>query len=136
MADSAMAQAKQAETEIGRGEIKGPLHGVPVAVKGLCWTSNTPTGAGMTMYKEFVPTEDATVVKRLSDAGAVILGKLQLTEGAYADHHPKITPPRNPWNADARPGASSSGSGAATAAGLCDGSLGSDTGGSIRFHIA
>jgi amidase len=133
MSDAAIAQAKKAEAEIHGGEIKGPLHGVPVAVKDLCWTLNTPTGAGMTIYKEHVPPEDATVVKRLSDAGAVILGKLQLTEGAYADHHPNITPPRNPWNLEAWPGASSSGSGVATAAGLCYGSLGSDTGGSIRF---
>jgi amidase len=136
MADSAIAQAKQAEAEIGRGEVKGPLHGVPVAVKDLCWTTNTPTAAGMTIYKDYKPSEDATVVQRLSDAGAVILGKLQLTEGAYADHHPNITPPRNPWNAKAWPGASSSGSGVATAAGLCYGSLGSDTGGSIRFPSA
>jgi amidase len=136
MADSAMAQAKQAEAEIGRGEIKGTLHGVPFAVKDLCWTLNTPTAAGMTIHKDYIPSEDATVVKRLSAAGAVILGKLQLTEGAYADHHPNITPPRNPWNAEAWPGASSSGSGVATAAGLCYGSLGSDTGGSIRFPSA
>jgi len=90
----------------------------------------------MTIHKDYMPSEDATVVKRLSDAGAVILGKLQLTESAYADHHPNVTPPRNPWNADAWPGASSSGSGVATAAGLCYGSLGSDTGGSIRFPSA
>src|SRR3984957_12793653 len=136
MADSAMAQAKQAEAEIGRGEIKGPLHGVPLAVKDLCWTTNAPTAAGMTIHKDYMPPEDATVVKRISDAGAIILGKLQLTEGAYADHHPNIAPPRNPWNAEAWPGASSSGSGVATAAGLCYGSLGSDTGGSIRFPSA
>jgi amidase len=136
MGDAAIAQAKKAEAEIGRGEDKGPLHGVPFAVKDLCWTSNAPTAAGMTIHKNNMPSEDATVVKRLSDAGAVILGKLQLTESAYADHHPDITPPRNPWNAAAWPGASSSGSGVATAAGLCYGSLGSDTGGSIRFPSA
>ena len=93
---------------VGRGEIKGQLHGVPVAVKDLCWTTNAPTAAGMTMYSDYIPSEDATVVKRLADAGAVILGKLQLTESAYADHHPKITPPRNPWGADAWPGGISS----------------------------
>jgi len=80
MADSAMAKAKQAEVEIGRGEVKGPLHGVPVAVKDLCWTTSAPTAAGMTIHKDYMPSEDATVVKRLSDAGAIILGKLQLTE--------------------------------------------------------
>ena len=77
-----------------------PLHRGPVAVKDLCWTTNAPTAAGMTIHKDYMPSEDATVVKWLSDAGAVILGKLQLTESAYADHHPNVTPPRNPWNAE------------------------------------
>jgi amidase len=136
MADSAMAQAAAAEKEIAAGNYRGPLHGVPVAVKDLCWTKGVPTAGGMTIYQDFRPNEDATVVRRLTDAGAVILGKLQLTESAYADHHPAITPPKNPWSADYWPGASSSGSGVATAAGLCYGSLGSDTGGSIRFPSA
>lgn len=133
MADQALADALQADAEIAKGRIHGPLHGVPIAVKDLCWTKGVPTAAGMTIYKDFKPNGDATVVKKLRDAGAVILGKLQLTEGAYADHHPKITPPVNPWNKLHWSGASSSGSGVATAAGLCYGSLGSDTGGSIRF---
>jgi amidase len=136
MAASALQQAEAAGQEIAKGEIKGPLHGVPIAVKDLCWTSDAPTAAGMTIYRDNRPSEDATVVARLKDAGAVILGKLQLTEGAYADHHPDITPPRNPWNDKLWSGASSSGSGVATAAGLCYGSLGSDTGGSIRFPSA
>ena len=136
MADGALAQARQAEAEIARGEAKGPLHGVPVAVKDLCWTAGVPTAAGMTIHRDNVPVEDATVVRRLVEAGAVILGKLQLTESAFADHHPAIVPPRNPWDAALWPGASSSGSGVATAAGLCYGSLGSDTGGSIRFPSA
>jgi amidase len=136
MADSAMAQAAAAEKEIAAGNYRGPLHGVPLAVKDLCWTKGVPTAGGMTIYQDFRPDEDATVVRRLTDAGAVILGKLQLTESAYADHHPAITPPKNPWSADYWPGASSSGSGVATAAGLCYGSLGSDTGGSIRFPSA
>ena len=134
--EAALEQAQQAEAEIGRGEIKGPLHGAPVAVKDLCWTKGVPTAAGMTIHRDYTPDADATVVRRLREAGAVILGKLQLTEGAYADHHPQITPPVNPWNADHWSGASSSGSGVATAAGLCYGSLGSDTGGSIRFPSA
>ncbi|MDD1534710.1 MULTISPECIES: amidase [unclassified Bradyrhizobium] len=136
MADSALAEAAAAEKEIASGKIKGPLHGVPVAVKDLCWAKGAPSAHGMTIHRDFRPTEDATVVARLKDAGAIILGKLQQTEGAYADHHPKIDPPRNPWNADLWPGASSSGSGVATAAGLCFGSLGTDTGGSIRFPSA
>jgi hypothetical protein len=109
---------------------------VPIAVKDLCWTKDAPTAAGMNIYRDNRPSEDATVVTRFKEAGAVILGKLQLTEGAYADHHPDIDPPRNPWDAMLWSGASSSGSGVATAAGLCYGSLGSDTGGSIRFPSA
>lgn len=132
----AIEQARRADAEIKRGEIKGPLHGAPIAVKDLCWTEGYRTAAGMTIYQDFVPDQDATVVRRLRESGAVLLGKLQLTEGAFADHHPQITAPVNPWNATHWPGASSSGSGVATAAGLCYGSLGSDTGGSIRFPSA
>ncbi|WP_288049340.1 amidase [Acidiphilium sp.] len=135
-ADSALEQAREAEAEISRGMIRGPLHGAPIAVKDLCWTKGVPTAAGMPIHRDFRPDQDATVVKKLRDAGAIILGKLQLTEGAYADHHPDIEPPVNPWNAAHWSGASSSGSGVATAAGLCYGSLGSDTGGSIRFPSA
>ncbi|MGC1408004.1 MAG: amidase [Acetobacteraceae bacterium] len=136
MAEAALVQARAAEAEITRGEIRGSLHGVPIAVKDLCWTQGVPTAAGMTIYKDFRPTEDATVVRKLYAAGAILLGKLQLTEGAWAEHHPQIPPPVNPWNAAHWSGASSSGSGVATAAGLCYGSLGSDTGGSIRFPCA
>ena len=136
MASSALEQAHAAEKEIAAGTVRGPLHGVPIAVKDLCWTKDAPTAAGTTIYRDYRPSEDATVVSRLKEAGAVILGKLQLTEGAYADHHPEIDPPRNPWDATLWSGASSSGSGVATAAGLCYGSLGSDTGGSIRFPSA
>lgn len=100
MADAAMAQAETAQAEIAAGRYRGPLHGVPIAVKDLCFTAGFAT------------------------------------EGAYSDHHPSITPPCNPWHADHWPGMSSSGSGVATAAGLCYGALGSDTGGSIRFPCA
>jgi amidase len=136
MADVAMAQAEVAEAEIAAGRYRGPLHGVPIAVKDLCWTKGFATAAGMAIHKDHRPAEDATVVRRLREAGAVLLGKLQLTEGAYADHHPSVTPPRNPWNAEYWPGISSSGPGAATAAGLCYGALASDTGGSIRWPSA
>jgi amidase len=136
MAEAALIRARAAEAEIMRGEIRGPLHGVPIAVKDLCWTEGVPTAAGMPIHKDFRPAEDATVVRKLYAAGAIILGKLQLTEGAYGAHHPQIPPPVNPWNAAHWPGVSSSGSGVATAAGLCYGSLGSDTGGSIRFPSA
>jgi amidase len=136
MADDAMAEAASAEAEIAAGHYRGPLHGVPLAVKDLCWTKGFPTTAGMTIHRNFRPRDDATVVRRLREAGAVLLGKLQMTEGAYSDHHPSVIPPRNPWNAEYWPGISSSGPGVATAAGLCFGALASDTGGSIRWPSA
>ena len=136
MTESALADAARADEQIAAGDTLGPLHGVPIAVKDLCWTAGVPTAAGMTLYRNFVPSEDGTAVRKLREAGAVILGKLQMTEGAYADHHPSVVPPVNPWGATHWPGASSSGSGVATAAGLCYGSLGTDTGGSIRFPSA
>jgi amidase len=132
----ALEQAREAERMLGRRQVLSQLHGVPVAVKDLCWTRGVPTAAGMPIHRDFVPTIDATPVRKLREAGAVLLGKLQLTEGAFADHHPDIAPPVNPWHAEHWPGASSSGSGVATAAGLCFGSIGSDTGGSIRFPSA
>jgi amidase len=132
----ALEQARRAEQMLGRRQVLSQLHGVPIAVKDLCYTQGVATAAGMPLHRDFVPAYDATVVRRLREAGAILLGKLQLTEGAFADHHPDITPPRNPWSAAHWPGASSSGSGVATAAGLCFASLGSDPGGSIRFPSA
>ena len=132
----ALKQAETSDAEIAAGDYHGPLLGVPIAVKDICNTAGVVTAAGMTIHADNVPDYDSTVVRRLRDAGAVLLGKLQNTEGAFVSHHPKITPPRNPWNADYYAGASSSGSGVATAAGLCFGALGSDTGGSIRFPSA
>jgi amidase len=136
MADAAMAQAETAQAEIAAGQYRGPLHGVPIALKDLFWTKDFPTAAGTAVHRNFRPDQDASVVRRLKEAGAVVLGKLQLTEGAYSDHHPSVTPPKNPWNADYWPGISSSGPAVATAAGLCYGSLASDTGGSIRWPCA
>lgn len=136
MAESALAAARQAEAAIAAGDIRGPLHGVPLAVKDLCWTADAPTAGGMAIHRDFIPPEDGAVVRGLRAAGAVILGKLATTEGAYAGYHPAMTVPVNPWDPAAWPGASSSGSGVATAAGLCYGSIGSDTGGSIRFPSA
>ena len=136
LADRAMDKARQAEEELERGLWRGPLHGVPIAVKDLCYTDFAPTAAGMLIHKDFIPPYTCTVVERLERAGAVILGKLSMTEGAFAIHHPGMPTPVNPWRAEVWTGASSSGSGAATAAGLCYGSLGSDTGGSIRFPSA
>ncbi|MGF6508535.1 amidase [Paraburkholderia sp. 32] len=136
MRDEALASAREAERKVLNGEALGPLHGVPLAVKDLYWCAGSPTAAGTTIHRNFVPTEDATAVKRLRDAGAIVLGKLQLTEGAFATHHPEIAEPVNPWHPGHWAGASSSGSGVATAAGLCYASLGTDTGGSIRFPSA
>jgi amidase len=132
-ADRALAAAREAEDEIGAGRYRGALHGMPIAVKDLCYTRGVATMGGLAVRRGFVPDHDATVVEKLEAAGAVLLGKLNLTEGAMAGYHPEFDIPVNPWRADYWSGASSSGSGVATAAGLCFASLGSDTGGSIRF---
>jgi amidase len=131
--DRALAAARRAEREMASGQYRGPLHGMPIAVKDLCYTAGTRTMGGMAAYRDFVPDFDATVIRRLEGAGAVLLGKLNLTEGAMAGYHPDFDIPVNPWGESLWSGASSSGSGVATAAGLCFASLGSDTGGSIRF---
>jgi amidase len=128
--------AAKADREIEGGTQRGLLHGVPVAVKDLCNTEGIVTAAGMAIYRNFVPERDATVVSRLKAAGAVLLGKLAMTEGAFSAHHPSIRAPVNPWSSRHWTGVSSSGSGVATAAGLCYASLGTDTLGSIRFPSA
>jgi len=135
-ADMALDQARAADAEIARGIHRGPLHGVPIAVKDLCAIAGHPTGSGMAPGMRRPAMEDATLVRRLKDAGVVLIGKTELSEGAYSDHHAAITPPTNPWNADYWTGISSSGSGVATAAGLCYGAIASDTGGSIRWPAA
>ena len=136
MGDRAMEQARAAENAIAQGNYIGPLHGVPVAVKDLCFTKDVRTMGGTKVLMEHIPDFDSTVVRNLYSAGAVILGKLNLTEGAMAGYNPDFQVPTNPWGVNLWSGASSSGSGVATAAGLCYGSLGSDTGGSIRFPSA
>ena len=136
MADSAMAAAQEAEEEINSGTYRGPLHGVPIAVKDLCFTKGVRTMGAAKVLKDHVPEFDSTVITKLKAAGAILLGKLNLTEGAMGGYNPEFDIPKNPWNPDRWTGSSSSGSGVATAAGLCIGSLGSDTGGSIRFPSA
>jgi amidase len=136
MADTALAQADAADRELAAGTWRGPLHGVPIAVKDLFDIEGVPTRAGMRLRSQPVATRDATVVRRLKEAGAVLIGKPELSEGAYSDHHPSVIPPRNPLRADYWPGISSSGSGVAVAAGMAYGSLASDTGGSIRWPSA
>jgi amidase len=133
MADSAQAAARLAEREIRSGNYRGPLHGVPIAVKDLCYTKGVRTMGGMKVLRDFVPDFDATVVAKLQAAGAILLGKLSTTEGAMVGYHRDFDIPVNPWGEDYWAGVSSSGSGVATAAGLCFASLGTDTGGSIRF---
>ncbi|CMP79736.1 putative amidase [Mycobacterium tuberculosis] len=133
MPETALAAARAADADIARGHYEGVLHGVPIGVKDLCYTVDAPTAAGTTIFRDFRPAYDATVVARLRAAGAVIIGKLAMTEGAYLGYHPSLPTPVNPWDPTAWAGVSSSGCGVATAAGLCFGSIGSDTGGSIRF---
>src|SRR5262245_18702178 len=134
--ERARTRAAEAEREIRAGRRRGPLHGVPIAVKDLCQTSGIATTCASKVLRDWIPKRSATVVERLEAAGAILVGKLNLTEFAVAWYHPDLPAPQNPWNPALWPGASSSGSGVATAAGLCFGSLGTDTGGSIRFPSA
>jgi amidase len=134
--ERALDDARRAGEEIARGQRRGPLHGVPIALKDLVDTAGIATEAGMKALAGRVPDEDSTVAARLREAGAVLLGKLAMTEGAGSHHHPELEPPLNPWSPDHWTGVSSSGSGVAVAAGLCLGAIGSDTGGSIRFPSA
>ena len=136
-ADRAREDARRADAEIAAGNRRGPLHGVPVAVKDQFDTAGILTTNGSTILGENIPDEDATIMARLKAAGAVLLGKLNMSEYASGDafRHP-YGRPRNPWDTDRNPGTSSSGSGAATAAFLCATSLGEDTGGSIRGPAA
>jgi aspartyl-tRNA(Asn)/glutamyl-tRNA(Gln) amidotransferase subunit A len=129
----ALAAAREAETQIRGGNYRGPLHGIPLAVKDIY--ESGPTTCGSKLRKDHVAQQDCTVVKKLKQAGGVMLGKLATYE--FAMGLPTLAsyfqPARNPWNLDMDPGGSSSGSGAALAAGLTFGAMGSDTGGSIRW---
>lgn len=132
-ADDALRTARAAEQALMHNDAVGPLHGVPFAVKDQFWSAGVLTTAGSTLLADFVPQDDATVVARLKHAGAILLGKLNMSEFATGNsvHHP-YGMPHNTWCLDRHPGTSSSGSGAATAAFLCATSIGEDTGGSIR----
>ena len=133
-ADVALKHAKQAEEEIRSGTDRGPLHGIPIALKDLYATRGIRTTCHSAVLENWVPDHDATTVTKLRQAGTILLGKLGMHEFAFGG--PSVDTPfpavRNPWNTDHIPGGSSSGSGAALAAGFCYGALGSDTGGSIR----
>ena len=143
-AELALAQAKKAEAELfgprgrkGRRD-RGPLHGVPISLKDNIYTAGIRTTAGSKILRDFIPKEDAAVVAQLKDAGAVLLGKTNMHEFAYGvtSNNPHYGPVRNPWDLSRIPGGSSGGSAAAVAAGLCYGSIGTDTGGSIRIPAA
>ncbi len=136
--EEALADARAKQQEIARGGQRTPLHGIPIALKDNIDTAGILTTGGSQVFKDRVPTEDAEVARRLKNAGAILLGKLNLVEFAYGGN-PVVThygTVRNPWAPDRTPGGSSSGPGAATAADLCFGSLGTDTAGSIRNPAA
>jgi len=133
-ADRARIAARQADMELTQGLNRGPLHGIPIALKDIYETEGVPTTGHSHLRADYVPAVDAETVRRLKAGGAVILGKLathEFANGAMTPDQP-FPAARNPWNSDYQPGGSSSGSGAAVAAALCMGAMGSDTGGSIR----
>jgi aspartyl-tRNA(Asn)/glutamyl-tRNA(Gln) amidotransferase subunit A len=136
--EEALAQARTARDEIAAGRWRGPMHGIPIGLKDIVWTRGVPTTAHSNVLRDWVPDEDGTVAIRLREAGAISLGKNSLLEFAYGTPGPDeaFAAPRNPWNLEYAPGGSSSGSGAAVAAGLVMGSVGTDTGGSIRHPSA
>ncbi len=129
-ADGALRQAEAAEREIAAGRHRGPLHGVPIALKDNYDTVGVPTRNGSRVFADRMPQQDATAWVRLREAGAILLGKTTMSEAAWGVDFPPV---RNPWDVRRNPGLSSGGSGAAVAAGLCYMAMGSDTGGSIRI---
>src|SRR5260221_213565 len=137
-AEAALAEAAAAEQEIARGDYRGPLHGIPIAHKDIVETAGIRTTAHSKLLRDFVPLRDATIVRRLAEAGPIMLGKTATHEFAMGGPSFDLPwpPARNPWNTDHFTGGSSSGTGAAVAAGLILGGSGSDTGGSIRLPPA
>ena len=134
--ERALEEARQAEREIVAGNYRGPMHGIPVGVKDQIWTKGIRTTGGARITADFVPDDDATVIANFKSAGAILLGKTNLTEFAVTGFTHRFSTPHNPWDLNVSAGGSSSGSGAATAAFLCATSLGEDTGGSIRRPAA
>src|SRR5271156_2797307 len=137
-ADRALDQARQAEREIVAGSYRGPLHGIPFGLKDIYATAGIRTTSHSKICENLIPTEDATTVSKFYQAGGVLLGKLATHEFAHGGPSFALPwpPARNPWNRDHSTGGSSSGAGAAVAAGFIPGALGSDTGGSIRGPAA
>lgn len=136
--EAAMQAAHAAEADIAAGHWRGPLHGIPIGLKDIYNTAGIATTGHSALFQNHVPTEDATTVRQLRDAGAVFTGKLATWEFAIGGTSFDLPwpPARNPWNTAHDPSGSSSGSAAAVAAGLCLGAMGSDTGGSIRGPAA
>ncbi len=134
--ERALQEAKAAEAQIRAGTYLGPLHGISLAHKDIIATKGIKTTCGSKVLKDQVPDYDATVIERLHAAGSVLLGKLNMNEFATITPSPYFGRVNNPWNVECTPGGSSSGSGVAVATGLCAGSLGTDTGGSIRIPAA
>ena len=132
-AETALEAARRAEAELFSGLDRGPMHGVPVALKDLIDTVGVRTTCGSRVRARHLPDADAEIVRRLDTAGAVVLGKTNLLEFAYGAVHPDFGPTLNPWNTARTAGGSSGGSAAAVAAGLCCAAVGTDTGGSIRI---
>ena len=134
--NEALQAAREAEQAIARGNYLGPMHGIPVAVKDQLWSKGIRSTGGSRILAEFFPEEDATVIANLKVAGAILLGKTNMTEFAITGFSHRFSYRRNPWDLNVCPGGSSSGSGAATAAFLCATSLGEDTSGSLRRPAA
>jgi aspartyl-tRNA(Asn)/glutamyl-tRNA(Gln) amidotransferase subunit A len=134
----ALAEARKAEEEIGQGKRRGPLHGIPIAHKDLYWSRGLRSTAGSQLKESFTPDEDATVVSRYGEAGAILLGKLNTQEFAYGptNEHSMFGPTRNPWDLRCYSGGSSGGSAAALALEMLPAATGTDTGGSIRIPAA
>lgn len=131
-----LAEADALDAQLAKGQRPGHLFGVPIAVKDLLALAGEPVASGTTVMADRCPDHTATVVHRLKEAGALIIGQTQLTEGAFGLHHPALRAPKNPWSLIHWPGVSSSGSAVAVASGIAVASLGTDTGGSIRFPAA
>ncbi len=135
LGEGAMAAARQAEREIAAGGYRGPLHGIPIALKDIFDLEGSPTTASSRILRDHVATADSTVARKLREAGAIVVGKTNLHEFAFGvtTNNPHFGPTRNPWDLRRVPGGSSGGSGAAMAASLCPVAMGTDTGGSIRI---
>ena len=137
-ADSALKQAEKLDQMAKSGKFKGPLHGLPIAVKDNLDTKDMRTTGGSKILAQWKPGQDAHVVQKLKDAGAIILGKTNMHEFAFGitTNNTNYGPARNPYDRSRIPGGSSGGSGVATAAALCSGAIGTDTGGSVRIPAA